>query len=70
MHAWEKLKIVYEGSIKVKQSKIQTYKGQFESIKLKEEENIAEYLLRVDDIVNPIRSLGVEIKEKEVIEKY
>ena len=40
-HAWEKLKTVYEGVCKDKQSKLQTYKGQFESLKMKEEENIA-----------------------------
>ena len=43
--AWDKLKIVYEGASKVKESKLQTYKGQFESLKMKEEENIGEYLL-------------------------
>ena len=32
---WEKLKTSYEGASKVKQSKIQTYKGQFESLKIK-----------------------------------
>ena len=53
-HAWEKLKCVYEGAPKVKESKIQTYKGQFESLKMKEREKIAEYLLRVDEIVNAI----------------
>ena len=63
-HAWEKLKCVYEGVSKVKKSKLQTYKGQFESLKMKEEENIAEYLLRVDEIVNAIRGIGGEIKEK------
>ena len=36
-HAWEKIKIVYEGASKVKKSKLQTYKWQFESLKMKEE---------------------------------
>ena len=36
---------------------------------MKEEENIAFYLLRVDEIVNAIKGLGGEIKEKEVVEK-
>ena len=40
-HAWEKFKTVQEGASKFKQSKLQTYKGQFESLKIKEEENIA-----------------------------
>ena len=36
---------------------------------MKEEENIAEYILRVDEIVNDIRGIGGEIKEKEVVDK-
>ena len=68
-HAWKKIKIVYEGVSKVKQSKLHTYKGQFESLKMKEEENIAEYLSRVNEIVNAIRGLGGVIKEREVVDK-
>ena len=68
-HASEKLKIAYEVASKVKKFKLQTYKGQFESLKMKEENNIAEYILRVDEIVNAIKGLGGEIKEKEVVEK-
>ena len=41
IHVWEKLKICYEGASKVKKSKLQTYKGKFESLKMKEEKNIA-----------------------------
>ena len=33
--AWDKLKIVYEGAFKAKESKLRTYKGQFESLKMK-----------------------------------
>ena len=67
--AWDKLKIIYEGASKVKESKLQTYKGQFESPKMKEEENIGEYLLRVDEVVNAIRGLGGKLKEREVASK-
>ena len=35
-HACEKLKNVYVGVSKVKQSKLQTYKGQFETLNMKE----------------------------------
>ena len=62
-HAWEKIKCVYEGVPKFRESKLQTYKGQFESLKMKEEENIAEYLLRLDEIVNSIIGIRGEIKE-------
>ena len=67
--AWGKLKIIYEGEFKVKESKLQTYKGQFEILKMKEEENICEYLLCVDEVVNAIRGLGGKLKEKEVVSK-
>ena len=36
---------------------------------MKEEENIAKYLLRVDEIVNAIIGLVGEIKEREVVDK-
>ena len=66
--AWDKLKIIY-GDYKVKESKIQTYKDQFESLKMKEEENVGEYLLWVDEVVNAIKGLGGKLKEKEVVSK-
>ena len=43
--------------------------GQFEGLKMKEEENIGEYLLRVDEVVNDIRVLGGKLKEREVMSK-
>ena len=36
---------------------------------MKEEDNIAEYILRVDEIVNSIRGIEGEIKEKDVVDK-
>ena len=42
---WDKLKNIYEGDDKVKGAKLQTYRGQFENLKMKEEDNIAPYFL-------------------------
>ena len=56
--AWDKLKIIYEGESKVRESKLQTFRAQFEILKMKEEDNVGEYLLRVDEVVNAIRGLG------------
>ena len=36
---------------------------------MKEEENIGEYLLRVDEVVNFVRDLGGKLKEREVVNK-
>ena len=59
---WDKLRNIYEGYSKVKAAKLQTYRGQFEQLKMKEDENIASYFLRVDETVNAILGLGEEIK--------
>jgi hypothetical protein len=34
---WDKLRNIYEGDSKVKATKLQTYRGQFEQLKMKEE---------------------------------
>jgi hypothetical protein len=42
---WDKLQNIYEGDTKVKEAKLQTYKGQFEQLKMKEDEDITTYFL-------------------------
>jgi hypothetical protein len=66
---WDKLKFIYEGDGKVKQAKLQTYIGMFESMKMKEEENIAKYFQRVDEIVTSIRPLGEDLNNKILSKK-
>ena len=46
---WDKLQNIYEGDSKVKAAKLETYRGQFKQLKMKEDENIATYFLRVDE---------------------
>ena len=36
---------------------------------MKEYENIGEYLLRVDEVVNAIIGLGGKLKEREIVSK-
>jgi hypothetical protein len=66
---WDKLQNIYQGDSKVKETKLQTYRGQFEQLKMKEDENIAAYLLQVDETVNAIIGLGEEIKESVIAQK-
>jgi hypothetical protein len=66
---WDKLQNIYEVDSKVKETKLQTYRGQFEQLKMKDDENIAAYFLRVDETVNEIIGLGEEIKESVIVQK-
>ena len=38
-YIWDKIRNIYEGDTKVKAAKLQTYKGQFEQLKMKEDED-------------------------------
>jgi hypothetical protein len=65
----DKLRNIYEGDSKVKAAKLQTYIGQFKQLKMKEDEDIAAFFLRVDEIVNAIIGLGEEIEESVIVQK-
>ena len=56
---WDKIQNIYEGDAKFKGSKIQVFRAKFEQLKMKEDEDIATYLLRVDQIINTIKGLGL-----------
>jgi hypothetical protein len=66
---WDKPQNIYEEYSKFKEAKIQTYRGQIEKLKMKEDENIVAYFLRVDETVNEILGLGEEIKEIVIVQK-
>ena len=60
---WDKLKNIYQGDTKVKKEKLRTYRTQFEGLKMKEEDDIAAYFQRVEEVVNTMRGLGEEYKK-------
>jgi hypothetical protein len=49
--------------------KLTVYRGQFEQLKMKEDDNIVAYFLRVDETVNAIIGLGEEIKKSIIVQK-
>ena len=55
---WDQLQNIYEEDSKDKEAKLQTYRGQFKQLKMKEDEDIAAYFLGVDETVNEIIGLG------------
>ena len=63
------METIYARDSKVKRAKLQTFKAQFEGLKMKDEKNISEYFERVDNIVNAIRGPGVEVPDNEIVEK-
>ena len=66
---WDKIILSYEGDAKVKSAKLQTLRIQYENLKMDNEESIANFFLRLDDIVNRMRNLGETITESTLVEK-
>ncbi|XP_059626420.1 uncharacterized protein LOC132269287 [Cornus florida] len=66
---WDSLQAAHEGSTVIKENKIQLYNVQYEACKMEEKETVAEYLFRINDIVNNMKSLGEDIKDSDVCKK-
>ena len=66
---WDKFQTTYEGDSKVKEAKLQTYRGQFEHLRMNEDEDTTSYILQVDQLVNTIRGLGEEVDEAIIVRK-
>jgi hypothetical protein len=67
---WDKIILSYEGDAKVKSAKLQTLRIQYENLKMNNEESIANFFLRLDDIVNHMRNLGETITESTLVEIF
>ena len=66
---WDKLISSYKGNEKVKDTKFQTYIVQFEQLKMKEDETVGKYFLRVEELVNVMKSLREKIEEPSLVQK-
>eukprot|EP00253_Pinus_taeda_P031766 PITA_31766 len=66
---WDKIVLSYEGDEQVKREKLQTLRIQYENLRMYNDESVANYFLRVDEIVNCMKNLGEEVKEAVVVEK-
>lgn len=66
---WEKLELLHEGDKYVKCAKLQSLKGNFENLKMSEDENITSYMTKVNELVCGIRCAGGILDEDEIVAK-
>ncbi|KAK2429756.1 putative mitochondrial protein [Trifolium repens] len=67
--AWEILQKCYEGTTKVKQSKIQHLTSKFEALRMKDDESIQDFHLCLLDIANSFEALGEKISDEKLSRK-
>ena len=66
---WTKLKDIYGGDDNVRRAKVESLRGQFDQMKMREDENIAKYVERTKASVSEIKASGGDIKEEIVVSK-
>ncbi|KAG9444847.1 hypothetical protein H6P81_016187 [Aristolochia fimbriata] len=67
--AWEILSTTYEGTARVRLSKLQLFNHKFKNLQMGEDETIAKYDARIRDIANERFTLGRKIPEAEQVQK-
>lgn len=61
--AWEAIKTVHLQADKVKKAKVQTLKAEFESLSMKETEQLDDFCMKLNGLVTNIRALGEKLKK-------
>ncbi|KAM0029839.1 putative RNA-directed DNA polymerase [Helianthus debilis subsp. tardiflorus] len=68
-NAWDVLQTEYQGDSKVKTVKLQGLRREFETLQMKEDEAVADFLSKVMRIVNQKRAYGDDVTDQHVVEK-
>jgi hypothetical protein len=67
---WIRLEETYEGTSTVKSAKLYMLKDKFASFNMKDDESIPEMFYRLQVIVNDLKSLGEDVKDKDFSHKF
>jgi gag-polypeptide of LTR copia-type len=67
--AWDILEKVFKGTDRVKQVRLQTLRGELESMKMKESESVSDYITRVQAVMNQLIRNGEALTDARVVEK-
>ncbi|XP_074342644.1 uncharacterized protein LOC141680273 [Apium graveolens] len=67
--AWDILENVFKGADRVKQMRLQTLRGELESMKMKESESVSDYIMRVQTVVNQLNQNGEKLSDTRIVEK-
>src|ERR1044072_58603 len=67
--AWEILRTAHEGTSRVRMSRLQILTTQFETLRMSEEQTIAEFHMQIRDIANTSFALGEQMSEEKLVRK-
>ena len=65
--AWDTLETAYQGLDKVKTSRLQILRIDFESLSTKDKESVDSFYTQVFDLINQLKSHGDNIEDRRVV---
>ena len=68
--AWEAIAAMRVGSDRAKKATAQLLKQEYANLKFKDGESVEDFSLRLQSLINKLRSHGVIIDEEETVSKY
>lgn len=66
---WEKIEITFRGDENVKRAKAESLRGQFDQMKVREDENISQYANRIKASISAIWASGGKIEDATIVSK-
>ena len=66
---WDKLRLIYEGTSQVKETKANLLVHEYELFKMKPEEIISDMFTRLSEITNGLKGLGRDYSNVELVRK-
>ncbi|XP_010549217.1 PREDICTED: uncharacterized protein LOC104820470 [Tarenaya hassleriana] len=67
--AWDTLENAFKGIDKVKKVRLQSLRGEFEALQMKESEAVFDYISRVTAVSNQLVSNGEKMTDSRIVEK-
>ena len=67
--AWEAIRTMCQGADRVKKAKVQTLKSEFETLRMKESDQLDDFCMKLNGLVTNIRALGEGISESYVVKR-
>lgn len=67
--AWDAIKVLCLGAERVKTARVQTLKGEFETLVMKETETIDDFSMKLGALVSNMRALGETVNESYMVKK-
>ena len=64
---WDKLRNTYHGNDRVKEAKIQNLKERFKDLKMRENEKVEDYLVKIEEITSSIRGHGEKMEDIDIV---